>query len=55
MDRLNAMDAEFMRVIGSGMYTSPEILVKNADLKKIIAMKCSIGGTGRKINEKTSA
>ena len=26
-----------------------------AALKKIIAMKCSIGGTGRKISEKTSA
>ena len=26
-----------------------------ADLKKIIAMKCSIGGAGRKISEKTSA
>ena len=26
-----------------------------ADLKKIIAVKYSIGGTGRKISEKTSA
>ena len=28
IDRLNAMDAEFMRVLGPGMYMSPEILVK---------------------------
>ena len=28
MDRLNAMDAEFMRVLGPGMYMSPEILVR---------------------------